>query len=52
MGKEAFYAQSEMGLAGAYEHASRVMVDNMMAHDAREGIDAFIAKRKPEWSGH
>ena len=52
MGKEAFYTQAEMGLAGAYEHASRVMVDNMMAHDAREGIDAFIAKRKPEWSGH
>ncbi len=49
MGKQAFYAQLEMGLADAYGHASRVIVDNMMADDARDGIDAFIAKRKPEW---
>jgi enoyl-CoA hydratase/carnithine racemase len=49
MGKRSFYAQLEMGLADAYEHASRAIVDNMMAADAKEGIDAFIAKRKPEW---
>jgi enoyl-CoA hydratase/carnithine racemase len=51
MGKEAFYRQSEMGLADAYGHASHVMVENMMARDAVEGIDAFIGKRKPEWTG-
>lgn len=51
MGKEAFYRQAEMGLADAYEHASHVMVENMMARDAVEGIDAFIGKRKPEWTG-
>jgi enoyl-CoA hydratase/carnithine racemase len=51
MGKEAFYRQAEMGLADAYEHASTVMVDNMMGHDAVEGIDAFIGKRKPVWTG-
>lgn len=51
MGKRSFYAQLEMGLADAYEHASRAIVDNMMAEDAREGIDAFIEKRKPEWKG-
>lgn len=51
MGKRAFYAQLEMGLADAYEHTSKVIVDNMMTTDAREGIDAFITKRKPEWTG-
>lgn len=51
MGKQAFYAQGEMGLADAYRHASRVIVDNMLAGDAKEGIDAFFGKRAPEWSG-
>ncbi|MCV0396877.1 MAG: enoyl-CoA hydratase [Rhizobiaceae bacterium] len=49
MGKEAFHVQAEKGLAEAYEHSSRVIVDNMMADDAKEGIDAFLAKRKPVW---
>ncbi len=51
LGKQAFYAQAEMGLADAYEHASRVIVDNMLSADAKEGIDAFFGKRKPEWTG-
>lgn len=51
MGKQAFYEQSEMGLAQAYEHASKVIVDNMMTGDAKEGISAFFGKRKPEWKG-
>jgi len=49
-GKEAFYAQSEMGLSDAYDYAARVMVDNMLAKDAEEGIGAFLGKRKPEWT--
>lgn len=48
-GKRAYYAQREMGLANAYDYASGVMVDNMLAHDAQEGIGAFIAKRAPQW---
>jgi enoyl-CoA hydratase/carnithine racemase len=48
-GKRAFYAQREMPLAQAYDYASQVMVDNMLAHDAREGISAFIEKRAPQW---
>ena len=48
-GKRAFYEQHEMPLAAAYDHASAVMVDNMMARDAAEGIGAFIAKRAPKW---
>jgi enoyl-CoA hydratase/carnithine racemase len=49
LGKRAYYEQSTMNLAEAYDHASRIMVDNMLANDAREGIDAFIEKRKPVW---
>ena len=48
-GKRAFYAQREMPLAEAYDYASTVMVENMMARDAEEGIGAFIEKRAPEW---
>lgn len=49
IGKEAFYRQLEMPLAQAYDHASRVMTENMLARDAEEGIDAFIEKRDPQW---
>jgi enoyl-CoA hydratase/carnithine racemase len=49
VGKEAFYAQAEMGLSAAYSYASEVMTENMMARDAEEGICAFIEKRKPTW---
>lgn len=51
MGKELFYRQLEMGLEEAYACASQAMACNMNSEDAREGIDAFIAKRKPEWKG-
>jgi enoyl-CoA hydratase/carnithine racemase len=49
IGKEAFYRQIEMPLADAYQYASEVMVENMMARDAEEGISAFIDKRTPKW---
>jgi enoyl-CoA hydratase/carnithine racemase len=48
-GKRAFYEQREMTLAAAYDHTSSVMVENMLARDAAEGIGAFIEKRRPEW---
>lgn len=48
-GKPAFYQQAEKTLAGAYEYAAAVMVENMLAHDAEEGINAFIEKRRPVW---
>ncbi len=51
IGKQAFYRQAEMGLAQAYDYASEVMTKNMMAADAAEGIDAFLAKRPPVWRG-
>jgi enoyl-CoA hydratase/carnithine racemase len=49
IGKEAFYRQIEMPLAEAYKYASEVMVENMLARDAEEGIGAFIEKRPPKW---
>ncbi len=51
IGKEAFYRQAEMGLDDAYAYASEAMTRNMLARDAAEGIDAFLAKRAPVWSG-
>jgi len=49
IGKEAFYRQVELDLAGAYAYASEVMVENMLARDAEEGIAAFVEKRLPKW---
>lgn len=49
IGKEAFYRQAELGLDAAYAYTSEVMVTNMLARDAEEGIDAFLQKRPPKW---
>mgnify|MGYP001227716354 FL=1 len=49
IGKEAFYKQLDMNLSNAYNYASKVMVQNMLKLDAKEGIEAFIDKREPEW---
>ena len=51
IGKVAFYRQIEMPLEQAYDYASRVMTENMLARDAEEGIDAFLQKRPPVWEG-
>ncbi len=51
MGKELYYRQLGLPLEEAYACASQAMACNMDSEDAREGIDAFIAKRKPEWKG-
>ena len=49
IGKQAFYKQLEMPLRKAYSYTSRMMTLNMMAMDAKEGISAFLEKRKPKW---
>ena len=51
MGKELYYRQLGLPLEEAYACASQAMACNMDSEDAREGIDAFIAKRKPTWKG-
>lgn len=50
IGKGAFYQQLEMPLADAYDYTANVMAENLLADDAREGICAFLDKRKPEWT--
>ncbi|MCD6071845.1 MAG: enoyl-CoA hydratase [Microvirga sp.] len=50
-GKAMFGRQRSMSLEEAYSYAGNVMACNMMAEDAAEGIDAFMAKRKPVWKG-
>ncbi len=49
VGKAAYYRQAELPLDEAYAYAKGVMVHNLQARDAREGIDAFIDKRHPTW---
>ncbi|MEA3081499.1 MAG: hypothetical protein QOD54_1167 [Sphingomonadales bacterium] len=50
LGKQAVREQAGLGLAEAYDCASRVMVENMLAGDAKEGISAFFEKRSPNWT--
>ena len=49
IGKQTFYKQLEMPLNKAYAYTSKMMTLNMMAIDAKEGISAFLEKRKPNW---
>ena len=49
IGKQSFYKQLEMPLRKAYAYTSKMMTINMMAMDAKEGITAFLEKRKPVW---
>ncbi len=50
IGKIAFYKQLEMPINKAYNYTSLVMTKNMSKKDAKEGINAFIEKRKPVWN--
>ncbi len=49
LGKETFYKQLNMSLEEAYEYATERMIKNLKANDAKEGIEAFIEKRDPDW---
>ncbi len=51
LGKRAFYAQIDLEQSKAYDHAKKVMSTNALAHDAQEGISAFLGKRAPCWKG-
>ncbi|MGH8629548.1 MAG: enoyl-CoA hydratase [Burkholderiales bacterium] len=48
-GKRAFYQQMDLGLERAYELASKVIADSFAHEEGREGMDAFMEKRKPNW---
>jgi enoyl-CoA hydratase/carnithine racemase len=49
MGKSVFYHQCELPLEDAYALAGSTMVQNMLTHDAEEGVAAFLEKRAPDW---
>ena len=51
LGKETFQRQLDLPLVDAYRMAGEVMVENMLARDAAEGIGAFLEKREPVWQG-
>jgi enoyl-CoA hydratase/carnithine racemase len=48
-GKQAFYSQVDRGEDEAYERSKAVMTENALAHDAQEGMSAFLEKRSPVW---
>lgn len=51
VGKEAYWRQRDLPLVDAYAYTSGVMAENLDTADATEGIDAFLTKRPPTWTG-
>ena len=39
-----------MSLDKAYNYTAQIMTENMQSKDAKEGIEAFVKKRTPNWS--
>ena len=49
IGKQALYAQIDLDQPKAYAYAIEVMAATSQLPDAREGMHAFLDKRKPNW---
>jgi enoyl-CoA hydratase/carnithine racemase len=49
IGKSALYAQTSMSQHDAYRYAVEVMAMTSQTPPAREGVAAFLDKRKPQW---
>ena len=49
IGKQSLYAQIDLDQAKAYAYAVEVMAATSQLPDAREGMRAFLEKRKPQW---
>jgi enoyl-CoA hydratase/carnithine racemase len=52
LGKQAYYAQIDLDQPKAYAYTKEVMSMNALAHDAQEGISAFLDKRAACWTGN
>ncbi|KAL0109664.1 hypothetical protein PUN28_014594 [Cardiocondyla obscurior] len=50
IGKIFLHKQMGLDVATAYVHGTETMVNNLKMRDAQEGINSFLAKRKPNWS--
>lgn len=48
-GKQVFYRQLEMPLGDAYAVAGRAIACDFFTEDGKEGVDAFLGKRPPQW---
>ena len=51
MGKKAFYGMSDLDFKKALEYANEMFASLCVTEDAREGVDAFLNRRTPEWKG-
>lgn len=49
LGKKMFYQQINQDLSAAYAHATDIISANMTLAETKQGIDAFIEKRPPNW---
>ena len=50
LGKRTFYRQVDLDTEGAYDWATEVMATSSQSDDAREGIRAFLEKRRPDFT--
>ena len=50
-GKQLFYRQLEMPLGDAYDVAGHSIACDFFTDDGKEGVDAFLGKRAPRWTG-
>ena len=50
--KKAFYAWDSMHLDKGLDRAEKIYLEELIkTSDAQEGIQSFIEKRQPKWSG-